>query len=281
MRKTIIFLVLITICLLGIKSYAQDVEPVGGLMIFVGPAPHETVKAVAELFIIDPRERKAGLDISTGIVLQGIPNASYGKERIDDLETGEPGDEGGLFDSITPENGVYKVAVVSTGTGRCVVGSVGYDINHSVSSQRLERTTYPGKVDNYEITYSSAPGSQVKVTFTGSSEVPVFDGKGQRPTDVNKFLQYFNPTQARTELPPGTQSFNLMIIYGNTIKRETFSAVLNDNNITSKFNPLPGKLEIVKIPLTQGTNTLILSIKGIRTDGKVAEDADRLVFIVP
>jgi len=274
MKKFITLLVLITIFLSGIKSYAQDIEPVGGLMIFVGSAPDEVVNALAELFITDPKGRKAGLDISTGAVLQEIPNASYGNERLG-------GYEGGLFESITPASGIYKVAVIGTGSGKYVVGATAYDINFKVSSYDIIGTTYPGKVDNYEILYSSAPGSQVRAFFVGSSEIPVFDGKGQRPTDVNKFLQYFNPMQARTELPLGTSSFNLIIIYGNTIKRETFTAVLNGKDIRGKFNPLPGKSEIVNLPLTKGSNTLVLSVKGLRMDGRTAEDTDRLTFIVP
>ncbi len=34
-------------------------------------------------------------------------------------------------------------------------------------------------------------------------------------------------------------------------------------------------------PLVKGSNTLVLSIKGVRTDGRAGEDTDRLVFIVP
>lgn len=112
MKKFIIFLVLITIFLSGIKSYAQDIEPLGGLMIFIGSAPDEVVNAIAELFITDPKGRKAGLNISTGAVLQEIPNASYGKERLDRYEEG-------LSESITPTSGIYKVDVIGTAVGRC------------------------------------------------------------------------------------------------------------------------------------------------------------------
>lgn len=199
------------------------------------------------------------------------------KERIDDLETGDPGEESNTFESGAPIDGLYKIAVTGTNSGKYGLDIFAYDINFAGSIQKLDGTTYPGKIDNYEITYSSDPGSQVKVTYMGSSEIPVFDGKGQRPTDVDRFLQYFNPTQARTELPAGTRNFNLSIIYSDTIKRETFSAVLEGKDITKQFDLLPGKMEIVKIPLMQGTNTLILSIKGARSDGKIAEDTDAYI----
>ncbi|MBI4654018.1 MAG: hypothetical protein HY752_03390 [Nitrospirae bacterium] len=276
-----IILILSVIVLLVTESYAQNFEKRGGLLISVGPSPTGGVKAIAELLITDPMGRCAGLDVSKGVVVQGIPNASYYKERIDDLETGEPGEESNTFEAGAPIDGLYKIAVIGTSSGKYGLDIFAYDINFKGTVQKLDSSTYPGKIDSYEVTYSSAPGSQVKVTFVGSSEIPVFDGKGQRPTDVNKFLQYFNPIQARTELPAGTQNFNLSIIYGNTIKRETFSAMLEGKAITKQFYPIPGKHEIVKIPLIQGSNTLVLSIKGVKTDGKIAEDTDRLVFIVP
>lgn len=280
--KAIKIFIIIGVLLIPVNYVtAQDIEPRGGLLIVISSAPTETVRAVAGLLVIDPQGRKAGLDISSGVILQGIPNASYGKERIDDLETGEPGFETGMFDSITPVDGLYKAKIIGTASGKYLLEIIAYDITFGKNFQDIIGTTYPGKIDNYEITYSSAPGSQVKATFVGSSTIPVFDGKGQRPMDVDKFLQYFNPIQASTELPAGTQSFNLIIIYGNTIKRETFSATLNGTDISKQFDPLLGKLEIVKIPLTQGTNTLVLSVKGVRTDGKISEDTDRLTFIVP
>lgn len=281
MKKIALILLIITLSMT--TSYALDFEKRGGLLIAVGPARSETVKAIGELLITDPMGRQAGLDVSTGVIVQGIPNASCGKERIDSLTTGELGEESSTFEADTPLDGLYKVTVIGTSLGKYSLYVFAYDTNNDLlfAQKNLGGTTYPGKIDNYEITYSSAPGSQVTVKFTGSSSIPVFDGKGQKPDDVNKFLQYFNPTQMRTDLPAGTQSFNLMIIYGNTIKRETFSATLNGKDVTSQFDPLSGKMEIVKIPLTQGTNTLVLSIDGVRTDGKITKDIDRLVFIVP
>jgi len=269
MKKIIVILLIIIVS--GIESYAQNFEKRGGLFISVGPAQGELLNAIAELFITDPVGRQTGLDISKGAIVRGIPNASYAKER----------EESNTFEADIPIDGLYKIVVIGTGSGEYYLDIFASDINFKGSVQKLDGTTYPGKIDNYDITYSSAPGSQVKATYVGSSEVPVFDGKGQRATDVNKFLQYFNPTRVKTELPAETQSFNLSIIYGNTIKRETFGAVLNGNDITNKFDPLPGKLEVIEIPLIQGNNTLVLSIDGVRDDGGKATDTDRLTLVVP
>ncbi len=288
MKKWIIFLILSFELFLSIKSYAENCfyeAGKGHILIAIGSG--YGIIAKGELFITDPIGRKVGLNITTGAVLKEIPCASYSRESIGNLETGEIGIDENRIEivatvaEVAPMDGLYKLVVIGTSSGYYGLDIYGTDIMEQESKQLLDGTTYPGKIDNYEITYSSAPGSQVQVAYVGSSEIPVFDGKGQRPTDVNKFLQYFNPTQTRIELPAGTQSFNLSIIYGNTIKRETFGSVLNGTDITSQFDPLHGKMEIVKIPLSQGSNTLVLSVKGLKADGREGEDTDRLTFIVP
>jgi hypothetical protein len=62
---------------------------------------------------------------------------------------------------------------------------------------------------------------------------------------------------------------------------ETFSATLNKNDISTKFSPEPFTDEEVFIPLQQGRSVLLLSVEGIKTNGKMAKDSDRLVFVVP
>lgn len=110
---------------------------------------------------------------------------------------------------------------------------------------------------------------------------PLFDGKGQKPTDTNSFLGYESPNKARTELPTGTNQFTLHIYYGKTIDPSTFSATLNKQDISGSFNPYPFTHEEVLLPLTQGQNVLNLSITGSTQGGKLQKDSDRLVFIVP
>lgn len=109
----------------------------------------------------------------------------------------------------------------------------------------------------------------------------LFDGKGQRPADVNTFLSYANPLQMRTELPSGSTEFPLHIFYGVTIDSATFKAELNRQDINSQFNPKPVGDQVVELNLRKGRNVLLVSIKGKRKDGRTAKDSDRLVFIVP
>ena len=107
-----------------------------------------------------------------------------------------------------------------------------------------------------------------------------FDGGGQRPKDVNKFLTYANPTSSQTSLPAGTSSFPLQIVYGNTIIPSTFKAVLNGVDISSAFSPMPASGQVVALHLQRGKNVLVVSVDG-HLPNKIATDKDRLTFLVP
>lgn len=122
--------------------------------------------------------------------------------------------------------------------------------------------------------------SCAKVEIDTSTPI-LFDGKGQRPADVNSFLSYLRPMEAQTTLLQGQTTYYLLIFYGKTILPETFKATLNGTDIKTSFNPKADSSEAVKLNLQKGRNTLILSGDGIRDAGKKATDTDRLVFVVP
>ena len=88
------------------------------------------------------------------------------------------------------------------------------------------------------------------------------------------------PSERQTTLPAGTTTYNMIISYGDTIIPSTFNAELNGMDITSLFNPAPGGTEAVTLNLSQGRNTLVLSVDANLTN-RIAGDKDRLVFIVP
>ncbi len=104
-------------------------------------------------------------------------------------------------------------------------------------------------------------------------------GGGQR-ADVNEFLTYASPGEVSTDLPAGTTSFDVTIIYGQTIVAGTFQASLNGQPFAG-FNPAAGTSETVTIPLSSGRNVLKLAVSGVRPDGRTATDRDQLTFIVP
>ena len=106
-----------------------------------------------------------------------------------------------------------------------------------------------------------------------------FTGGGQR-SDVNAFLAYISPVASSTTLSSGTTSFDVTLLYGETIDAQTFQAVLNGQPVGG-FTPIAGTSQTVSLPLSVGRNVLLLSVDGTRSDGRIATDRDRLVLIVP
>lgn len=111
-------------------------------------------------------------------------------------------------------------------------------------------------------------------------ELKLYNGKGQSAA-VNEFLAYSNLTATRITLPTNTRGFDLALKYGKTTLPSTFGATLNGVNMTTSFRPNPGAFDVVRIPLVKGTNTLLLSIEGLKPSGAQSRDTDRLTFIVP
>ncbi len=136
------------------------------------------------------------------------------------------------------------------------------------------------KQASFSIIYEDGIITSAKVEIDTSIPI-LFDGKGQRPFDVNTFLAYLRPMEAQTTLPQGQATYYLLVFYGRTIIPQTFKATLNGVDIKGSFQPKPDTSEAVKLNLQKGRNTLVLSVDGIRDDGKRTTDTDRLVFIVP
>jgi hypothetical protein len=109
----------------------------------------------------------------------------------------------------------------------------------------------------------------------------LYSGEGQKPSDVNLFLTYRTPTQARNHPAPGTLEYTVIVFYGPTTNAGTFSATLNGADAVNRFHAAPGTAEAVKIPLVSGTNKLQLSIEGATQSGRLATDTDTLTFIIP
>jgi len=64
------------------------------------------------------------------------------------------------------------------------------------------------------------------------------------------------------------------------LKPVTFNALLNGDNISGRFTPEPEGYQIVRIPLTPGRNTLVLSVAGATASGQPAPDTHRLLLRV-
>jgi len=223
-----------------------------------------------EAYIVDPLGRKMGTDPLAKKTHNEIPrSAEHGS-----IGGGNPGDI--FLDIIGAVDGDYLVTIV--GTGAESIGKYDMEIRaRNTTSSRFKQfitniQTGPNVVNKFLFHYDSS-NIQSGILSGG------FDGGGQRPRDVNKFLSYANPSDSQTDLPTGTTTFPLMIFYGNNAILSTFKASLNGVDITNLFSPTGGNHETVNLPLSPGRNVLSLSTDG-NLPTRVATDTDRLVFIV-
>jgi hypothetical protein len=234
-----------------------------------------TFHSPVEAFITDPMGRRAGFDPITQTAYNEIPNAFY------DQNVGDEDDETGLPDpnpSKTLEvygdvDGDYLVTVTGTDTGTYDADILAFDLAGNIPSSSLDAIpTSPGLVQTYLFHFERADATHS--TLGGG-----FDGGGQRPRDVNKFLTYANPSQTSTTLPAGTANFPL-IFYASNIQPASFTADLNGVNVSAQFHPVAGTSETANLPLAPGRNVLKLSVDG-QLPTRVATDTDRLVLQVP
>ena len=226
-----------------------------------------------EALVIDPLGRKLGYDPIKKKRYDEIPRSGYGGpvRGSTPTEALNPPKE---IEIVAAINGDYIIKVTGTKNGKYGIGVS----THNTARQSFDKLLakdipiLPNIVHVYSVHYDSANLSAT--TVSGG-----FDGGGQRPKDVNKFLTYANPSDSQTDLPSGTTVFPLMIFYGNNAITSTFKASLNGVDVTSLFNPNPGSHETVNLLLSPGRNVLLLSTDG-NLPSRIATDTDRLVFIV-
>lgn len=233
-----------------------------------------TFHSPVEAFIVDPLGRRKGLDPRTGVTYDEIPDAFYGEYSTIGPVIPDGYEPPKVLEMQRPIEGTYTLSVVGTGEGTYDAEFRMYDQNLGRSQKEfVDIATAPGVVHTYQIEFSKATGAQI-VTTGG------FDGGGQRPRDVNKFLSYAQPGATSNALPAGTTSYPLLVFFNRSIIASTFHAQLNGVDITSLFNPVPGSGQSVMLPLQRGRNVLQLSVDG-NLPNRVATDSDRLVFTVP
>ncbi len=120
-----------------------------------------------------------------------------------------------------------------------------------------------------------------KMTTVGPAEIAdaaLYDGGGQQPAEVNKFLRYAAPLHNRVKVPASSTQI-VVVYYGRTIDPASFAATLDGVDITSRFHPLPGGADAVKIAIGTTTTKLHLSVDGTKASGGKATDSDTLTFL--
>lgn len=234
-----------------------------------------TFHSPVQLLLTDPQGRRLGTDPIADQSFDEIPGAYYEAGGLEDDETGEPDDDPTKTLFVpTPAVGDYALGITGTSDGSYNSEFDFYDVNGTLSESTLRNIPITlNQVQRLNFTYSDTAGAAPKL-------VGGFDGGGQRPRDVNRFLSYGNPADSPVSLPAGTQTFPLLVFYGATTIPASFSATLDGVDVTSLFHPQPGQAEMVILPLVSGRNVLQLSIQG-NLPSRVATDSDRLVFQVP
>ncbi len=110
------------------------------------------------------------------------------------------------------------------------------------------------------------------------TDADLFDGGGQQPSDVNRFLRYASPQQSRVKVPANS-TYTVIVYYGKTIIPSTFTATLDRADITSRFHPAPGGADAITINVGTSTTKLQLSVDGLKVSGAKATDSDTLTFL--
>lgn len=109
-------------------------------------------------------------------------------------------------------------------------------------------------------------------------DTDLYDGGGQQPAEVNKFLRYASPLDNRVKVPANSTQ-TVIVYYGTTITPSTFTATLDGVDISSRFHPLPGGADVVNISIGTSTTKLHLSVDGTKASGGKGTDSDTLTFL--
>lgn len=243
--------------------------------IYLYPSRHRIYPSCS-LLIENSEELKTGYDPVKGLYYNEIPGSVYEELVADnDVQNPLPLDQlprTELLDIPRPSDGEYKLYVIGTETGTYGLDIKVWDSDLNFSQKKFRDVPItPGETHTYSYNYSRTGGSDIEIGY---------DGGGQRPKDVNKFLSYIRPSQRQTTLLAGTTIYNAIVAYGDSIIPSSFKAELNGLDITSLFNPVPEGTDVVALNLNQGRNKLILSVDANLTN-RVANDKDTLLFMVP
>jgi hypothetical protein len=236
---------------------------------------HSPVEAV----LTDSGGRRLGYDPITQQTYNEVFWATYTtvSQDIHNNESGQLAEEEpSKLIEIKDPAGEYSLSVIGTGNGTYSIGMLAYDQdqNTSTSDALSDVPITINEVHQYKFQFfnNSSPSDQLEI-------IGGYNGGGQKPPTVNKFLTYARPTAHSTDIPYGVSVYPVVIYYGKTMLPQTFTATLNGANITSKFHPASGTHEIVSLVLPKGSNTLILSTEGT-VDSQTHTDTDHLVFQV-
>jgi hypothetical protein len=121
-------------------------------------------KPPAELLVTDPQGRRTGTDPQTTTTYNEIPKGYYDTEDYAGRgEQAKTFPQAKQFTLSQPTDGNYTIQVFGIGSGNFTLDILTYDDQGNPTTNTLSGEIAAGKVITYQLTFSSAPGSQVKV----------------------------------------------------------------------------------------------------------------------
>lgn len=234
-----------------------------------------TLQGEAEMLLTDPSGRRTGFDSRSNSSVAEIPDASAGDDSIDDPNdnSDSPINIQGKKLEITPAvTGIYTLTVTSATKGA-------YDLDLAALSATYQGTNVQLKDVQIEAGAQHVYLFRADVASGGSLQLSG-GFSGDAANNSNRMLTYASPMSAETDLPSGTRGFSLVLFYDSRSRSDSFSAVLDGQQITGLFHPSAGGFERVDIPIHPGRNVLILTMAGSLSGG-VSTDHDRIEFNVP
>ena len=196
------------------------------------------VKSITELLLTDPRGRRLGSLPRTGQGVKEIPRANY--------DTGTGDIEGRELEVIRPVPGAYTLEVTGTAAGA-------YDLTVHVSDAAGQSST------PLEISAIPIRAAETHRYVLENAAPPRITGALGHDT---RLLSYAAPAATRLDVPRGEIAATIVILYAPTIARQTFRATLGGRDVSALFNPRPGGVEAVRLPVGAGSNALVLSVQG-------------------
>jgi hypothetical protein len=149
----------------AMELYSDIIGPLAGLYI----AAHSPV----ELVLTDPNGAQTGLNPLTHTRFRSIPSSGY-------IELSLVNDEDHTLASmppiktlnvVDPTNGTYTLQVFGTDVGEYTIDLMGYDVNGNPSTNSVTGNAVPGIEVDYNVTYSTTPGSPIGVTVANSTPI--------------------------------------------------------------------------------------------------------------
>lgn len=100
-------------------------------------------------------------------------------------------------------------------------------------------------------------------------DTELFKGTGTEPFNINTLLQYAQPLEDPLYVTTSNEVIQFNIVYSESIQKDSFKAILNGQDISSLFKPVPNTSEVVTVSGPwKKLNKLKISVLGV-VDGRV------------